>query len=61
MEQSPITSGAGTTRRAFLGTGAAASLAAGVMVHSSTAAAEMPAELRLGVIGRGDRELARHQ
>lgn len=55
MEQSPITSGAGTTRRAFLGTGAAASLAAGVMVHSSTAAAEMPAELRLGVIGCGGR------
>ena len=55
MEQSPITSGAGTTRRAFLGTGAAASLAAGVMVHSSVAAAETPAEVRLGVVGCGGR------
>lgn len=55
MEQSPTASGSGTTRRTFLGTGAAASLTAGVMVHSSTAAAEVPAELRLGVIGCGGR------
>jgi myo-inositol 2-dehydrogenase/D-chiro-inositol 1-dehydrogenase len=55
MEQSLNACGLGTTRRMFLGTGAAASLAAGVMVHSSTPAAETPAELRLGVIGCGGR------
>lgn len=43
------------TRRGFLGTGAAASLAAGAMVHSSTAAAENPAALRLAVVGCGGR------
>jgi len=43
------------SRREFLGTGAAASLAAGVFVHSSVAAAERPQELRLGVIGCGGR------
>ena len=55
MERSAGRSGSGTTRRTFLESGAAASLAAGVMVHSSTAAAETPAELRLGVIGCGGR------
>jgi len=43
------------TRREFLGTGTAASLAAGMLVHSSVAAAEPPRELRLGVIGCGGR------
>ncbi len=55
MKQSPISSDSGTTRRTFLGTGAAASLAAGVMVHSSVSAAETPRELRLGVVGCGGR------
>jgi len=43
------------SRREFLGTGAAASLTAGLFVHSSAAAAEPPRELRLGVIGCGGR------
>jgi predicted dehydrogenase len=42
-------------RRGFLGTGAAASLAAGLMVHSSQAAAAETSELRLGIVGCGGR------
>jgi myo-inositol 2-dehydrogenase/D-chiro-inositol 1-dehydrogenase len=41
------------SRRGFLGTGAAASLAAGLMVHSSAAAET--SELRLGIVGCGGR------
>ncbi len=55
MKQSPFASASQATRRTFLGTGAAASLTAGVMVHSSVAAAETPAEVRLGVVGCGGR------
>lgn len=55
MNQSSFTSASNTTRRTFLGTGAAASLAAGAMVHSSASAAEPPTELRLGVVGCGGR------
>ena len=43
------------SRRRFMGTGVAASLAAGAMVHSSVAAAESRRELRLGLIGCGGR------
>jgi myo-inositol 2-dehydrogenase/D-chiro-inositol 1-dehydrogenase len=43
------------TRRGFLGTSAAASLASGLMVHSSVAAAEEVRELRLGIVGCGGR------
>jgi len=42
-------------RRDFLSTGATASLAAGLMVHSSGAAAAETSELRLGIIGCGGR------
>ncbi len=42
-------------RRDVLAAGAAASLAAGSMVHTSWAAAEEPRELRLGVVGCGGR------
>lgn len=55
MKQSHAVSDSYATRRTFLGTGAAASLAAGVMVHSSVSAAGTPAELRLGVVGCGGR------
>lgn len=55
MKQFDAASDGYATRRTFLGTGAAASLAAGVMVHSSVSAAETPAELRLGVVGCGGR------
>jgi myo-inositol 2-dehydrogenase/D-chiro-inositol 1-dehydrogenase len=48
MDQTP-------SRRGFLGTGAAASLASGLMVHSSIAAAEEVRELRLGIVGCGGR------
>lgn len=51
----PASSRQHATRRDFLGTGVAASLAAGVMVHASTAVAETPAELRLAVVGCGGR------
>ncbi len=44
-----------SSRRGFLGTGAAASLASGLMVHSSVAAAEEVRELRLGIVGCGGR------
>ena len=44
-----------SSRRGFLGTGAAASLASGLMVHSSAAAAEEVRELRLGIVGCGGR------
>ena len=43
------------TRRDLLGAGAAASLAAGLMVHSSVEAAEEPRTLRLAVVGCGGR------
>lgn len=43
------------SRREFLGTGAAASLAAGVFVHAGVSAAEPARELRLGVVGCGGR------
>ena len=55
MKQSTVASTSTATRRTFLGTGAAASLTAGAMVHSSVAAAETPAEVRLGVVGCGGR------
>lgn len=42
------------SRRRFLG-GSAASVAAGCFVHTSTAAAETPRELRLGIVGCGGR------
>jgi len=42
-------------RRGFLGTGATASLAAGLMVHSSRAATSETSELRLGIVGCGGR------
>lgn len=44
-----------SSRRRFLGTSAAASLASGMMVHSSVAAAEEVRELRLGIVGCGGR------
>ena len=44
-----------SSRRGFLGAGAAASLASGLMVHSSVAAAEEVRELRLGIVGCGGR------
>lgn len=44
-----------SSRRGFLGTGAAASLASGLMVHSSAVAAEEVRELRLGIVGCGGR------
>jgi myo-inositol 2-dehydrogenase/D-chiro-inositol 1-dehydrogenase len=43
------------TRRDLLGAGAAASLAAGVMVHSSVEAAEEPRTVRIAVVGCGGR------
>jgi uncharacterized protein (DUF1501 family) len=43
------------SRRGFLGVGATASVAAGLMVHSSVAAAEETRELRLGIVGCGGR------
>ncbi len=43
------------SRRQFLGAGAAASVASGLMVHSSVAAADEPRELRLGIVGCGGR------
>jgi len=43
------------SRRGFLGAGTTASIAAGLMVHSSRAAAEEKRELRLGVVGCGGR------
>ena len=43
------------SRRGFLGTGAAASLAAGLMVHSSRTVAAETSELRLGIVGCGGR------
>ena len=43
------------TRRDVLGAGAAASMAAGLMVHSSRAAAEQVREIRLGIVGCGGR------
>lgn len=43
------------SRRQFLGAGAAASVASGLMVHSSVAAAEETRELRLGIVGCGGR------
>ncbi len=43
------------SRRGFLGAGATASIAAGLMVHSSRAAAEEKRELRLGIVGCGGR------
>jgi len=47
--------GARPSRRGFLGAGATASVAAGLMVHSSVAAAEETRELRLGIVGCGGR------
>jgi myo-inositol 2-dehydrogenase/D-chiro-inositol 1-dehydrogenase len=44
-----------SSRRGFLGAGATASLAAGLMVHSSRASAQETSELRLGIIGCGGR------
>jgi myo-inositol 2-dehydrogenase/D-chiro-inositol 1-dehydrogenase len=44
-----------SSRRGFLGTGATASLAAGLMVHSSRATAKETRDLRLGVVGCGGR------
>ncbi|MEO1992777.1 MAG: Gfo/Idh/MocA family oxidoreductase [Pirellulales bacterium] len=55
MEHSTSKSHSQQTRRVFLETGSAASLAAGMMVHSSARAAEAPQELRLGVVGCGGR------
>ena len=43
------------SRRGFLGTGATASLAAGLMVHSSRASTSETSELRLGIVGCGGR------
>ncbi len=43
------------TRRSILSAGAAASFAAGAMVHSSSAAAQSARELRLAVVGCGGR------
>jgi len=43
------------SRRGFLGTGVTASLAAGLMVHSSQAATSETSELRLGIVGCGGR------
>ena len=43
------------SRRRFLGTSAAASMAAGLAVHSSVEAAEETRELRLAVVGCGGR------
>ena len=42
-------------RRGFLGTGAAASLAAGLMVHSARAVASDTSELKIGIVGCGGR------
>ncbi len=44
-----------SSRRDFLGASASASLAAGLMVHSSRAASDEIGELRLGVVGCGGR------
>ena len=43
------------SRRSFLGSSAAASMAAGLAVHSSVEAAEETRELRLAVVGCGGR------
>jgi len=45
----------GSSRRDFVGAGAAAAMAAGLMVHSSRAAAAEYTPLRLGIIGCGGR------
>jgi myo-inositol 2-dehydrogenase/D-chiro-inositol 1-dehydrogenase len=50
-----MSSRSGPSRRGFLGAGSGASLAAGLMVHSSRAAAEETRELRLAIIGCGGR------
>ncbi len=47
--------GSTSNRRKFLGSSAAASLAAGLMVQSSRAAAEESRALRLGIVGCGGR------
>lgn len=49
------TDGPPPSRRGFLSASATASLAAGLMVHSSRAASEETRELRLGVVGCGGR------
>ena len=49
----PVPPGTGTSRRGFVGAGAAA--AAGLMVHSSVAAAGEVRPLRLGIVGCGGR------
>jgi myo-inositol 2-dehydrogenase/D-chiro-inositol 1-dehydrogenase len=59
-ERSPTTPPAateadGASRRRFLQAGAAGSLAGGLLVHSSVAAAEANRPLRLGIIGCGGR------
>lgn len=46
---------ASASRRGFLGAGATASFAAGLMVHSSSAAAEKPQGIRLAIVGCGGR------
>jgi predicted dehydrogenase len=46
---------ASASRRGFLGAGAAASFAAGLMVHSSSVAAEKPQGIRLAIVGCGGR------
>ena len=54
-DQTTHASGARPSRRGFLGVGATASVAAGLMVHSSVAAAAESRELRLGIVGCGGR------
>ena len=51
----PSTPTAETSRRRFLATGAAGSLAGGLMVHSALEAADEPRPLGLGIIGCGGR------
>ncbi|MBM4021475.1 MAG: Gfo/Idh/MocA family oxidoreductase [Planctomycetes bacterium] len=51
----PVTRPGRGSRREFLGGGATASLAAGLMVHSSHAAGGETRELRLGIVGCGGR------
>jgi myo-inositol 2-dehydrogenase / D-chiro-inositol 1-dehydrogenase len=43
------------SRRGFLGTGVTASVAAGLMVHSSSVAAEKAQDIRLAIVGCGGR------
>ena len=50
-----VADGSRTSRRGFLGAGATSAAAAGLMVHSSVAAAEEPRPLRLGIVGCGGR------